>query len=175
MGDYFAFFIFLQMYGMITAVSLASKSPISIVGYKTAMIVQFVLVTATFVYPVFDPLHSVGGIIAWVMYCASMYILLFFQVSSLRAHIIDTNQIYDCKIWGKLEENNVCVYFGEIKPWKDTINVMLINTKERHKGDVVKVVYEAGDFKELKVRKKNEEEQRYETVSVIFRVVPTDD
>lgn len=175
MGNYFIFVIFLQVYGMITAVSLASKSPISIVGYKTAMIVQFVLVTATFVYPVFDPLHSVGGIIAWVMYCASMYILLFFQVDSLRAHIIDTNKIYDCKLWGKSEEGNECVYFGEIKPWKDTITVMLINAKECHKGDIVKVIYKEGDFQRVNVRKKNEEKQKYEKVSVLFRVVPADD
>ena len=160
---------------MITCIAIASKSPWSIVGYKIAMAGQFILVTASFFYPFFDPIHSVCGIIAWVVYCVWMCFCLHSQIFCLRGHVLDTNQIYDCKIWGKLEENNVCVYFGEIKPWKDTINVMLINTRERHKGDVVKVVYEEGDFKGVKVRKKNEEDQRYETVSVIFRVVPAGD
>ena len=175
MGDHFAFFLLAWLYSMLTGTALASKSPWSITGYKITMVVQFVLVTASFFYPFFDPIHSVGGIVAWVVYCVWMYLLLFSQVFGLRGHILEINQIYDCKIWGKLEENNVCVYLGEIKPWKDTINVALISTKEHHKGDVVKAVYEEENFEELKVRKKNEEEQRYETVSVIFRVVPTDD
>ncbi len=175
MGDYFVFFMFAQLYGMITGTVAVSTSPWSIAGYKMYITVQFILVTATFVYPFFDPICSVSGIIAWVIYCVFMYLCFFSQMFDLRGRVIDTDQIYECKLFAKSDKENESVYFGEIKPWKDTITVMLISTKEYHKGDIVKVIYKERNFQRINVRKKNEEKQRYETVSVVFRVVPADD
>lgn len=137
MGNYDVFLFILILYAQISFLASMLTNPRSQFGVYFQIGFQFAVLTLCCFTPIWWPITSVVGWLAWCGYCLFMYFVLALQISGAVICVINKNKVYDCQII-HAEENFV---LGQIKEGHFSTPVIMKNTGYEKKDTTVKVIY----------------------------------
>ena len=176
MNNYLVFFLVGMLYTQISVLLSTMTSPRSAFGVYFQLCSQFILLAIVCLTPIWWPINTVTGWVAWCLFCLLMYFCLALQIGGAFDCVIKKDKIYDCLIINKYAlPDGTKFVLGQIKEGGFVTKVVIMGTMAEKKGSAISVVYKKHFQPQMEVKVFDEETKKFVKRAFSICVIKVDE